>query len=111
MGDATTDPVRLPAAPPIPKIVAGIGFVAARGRTVRALARRYGSAFTLNLPVFGPAVVISDAATVKDLFTTSTELVGRASNLGVILGPGSTFSLDGNEHRERRKLLVPPFHG
>ena len=28
-----------------------------------------------------------------------------------MLGPGSTFSLDGNEHRERRKLLVPPFHG
>ena len=28
-----------------------------------------------------------------------------------MLGPGSTFSLDGAEHRERRKLLVPPFHG
>ena len=31
--------------------------------------------------------------------------------LGEVLGPGSTFSLDGAEHRERRKLLVPPFHG
>ena len=111
MGEATTDPVRLPHAPRIPKVLAGLGFVAARGRTVRALATRYGSAFTLNLPIFGPAVVISDPATVKDLFTTSSDLVGRASNLGVILGPGSTFSLDGNEHRERRKLLVPPFHG
>lgn len=29
----------------------------------------------------------------------------------MILGPGSTFSLDGDEHRERRKPLVPPFHG
>ena len=28
-----------------------------------------------------------------------------------MFGPGSTFSLDGTEHRERRKLLVPPFHG
>ena len=27
------------------------------------------------------------------------------------IGPGSTFSLDGDEHRERRKLLAPPFHG
>jgi cytochrome P450 len=111
MGDATSDPVRLPPAPPIPKILAGIGFVAARGKTVGALARRYGSAFTLNLPTFGNAVVISDPAVVKDLFTSGTDLVGRASNLGVILGPGSTFSLDGDEHRERRKLLVPPFHG
>ena len=78
---------------------------------VGALARRYGSAFTVNLPVFGKAVVISDPETIKDLFTTGSDLVGRASNLGVILGPGSTFSLDGDEHRRRRKLLVPPFHG
>jgi len=28
-----------------------------------------------------------------------------------MFGPGSTFSLDGTEHRERRKLLVPPLHG
>ncbi len=28
-----------------------------------------------------------------------------------MLGPGSTFSLDGTAHRQRRKLLVPPFHG
>ena len=28
-----------------------------------------------------------------------------------MLGPGSTFSLDGAAHRQRRKLLVPPFHG
>jgi cytochrome P450 len=111
MGEATTDPVWLPPAAPIPKVLAGMGLLAARGRMVAALAKRYGSAFTLNVPVFGRAVVISDPATVKDLFTTSTDLVGRASNLGVMLGPGSTFSLDGTEHRERRKLLVPPFHG
>jgi cytochrome P450 len=111
MGQATTDPVRLPPAPPIPKIAAGLGFVGARAKLVGALAKRYGTAFTLNLPIFGKAVVISDPVLIKDLFTTSTELVGRASNLGGILGPGSTFSLDGDEHRERRKLLVPPFHG
>jgi cytochrome P450 len=111
MAEATTDPVRLPPTPPVPKVVAGLGFVGARGRTVRMLNRRYGSAFTLDLPIFGKTVVISDPAMIKDLFTTGTDLVGRASNLGVILGPGSTFSLDGDEHRARRKLLVPPFHG
>ena len=65
----------------------------------------------MNLPIFGETVVISDPDTVKDLFTTSSDLVGRAPNLGTVLGPGSTFSLDGDEHRARRKLLVPPFHG
>ncbi|MCW2652486.1 MAG: hypothetical protein QOE41_948 [Mycobacterium sp.] len=111
MGDATSDPVRLPPGPHVPKIVQGVAFVTSRGKALRALGRRYGSAFTLNLPIFGPTVAISDPVLVKDLFTTGTELVGRASNLGTVLGPGSTFSLDGDEHRQRRKLLVPPFHG
>ena len=111
MAVATTDPVRLPPAPRIPKLLQGVGFVAAREKSVAALAKRYGSAFTLRLPIFGNTIVISDPVLIKDLFTTNTDLVGRAGVLGEIFGPGSTFSLDGTEHRERRKLLVPPFHG
>ncbi len=111
MAEATADPVRLPPGPRIPKIVLGLAFVTARHRAVAAVGRRYGGAFTVDLPIFGETVVISDRALIKDLFTTSGELVGRASSLGTVLGPGSTFSLDGDEHRQRRKLLVPPFHG
>jgi cytochrome P450 len=111
MAVATTDPVRLPPAPRIPKLLQGIGFVAAREKSVAAPAKRYGSAFTLRLPIFGETVVISDPALIKDLFTTNTDLIARAGVLGEMFGPGSTFSLDGAEHRERRKLLVPPFHG
>ena len=48
MAVATTDPVRLPPAPRIPKLLQGVGFVAAREKSVAALARRYGSAFTLR---------------------------------------------------------------
>jgi cytochrome P450 len=88
-----------------------VGFLAAREKSVAAVARRYGSAFTLRLPIFGETVVVSDPALVKDLFTTNTDLIARAGVLGEMFGPGSTFSLDGAEHRERRKLLVPPFHG
>ena len=111
MAVATTDPVRLPPAPRIPKLLQGVGFVAAREKSVAALAKRYGSAFTLRLPIFGETVVVSDPALIKDLFTTNTDLIARAGVLGEMFGPGSTFSLDGTEHRERRKLLVPPFHG
>lgn len=89
----------------------GIAFLTARHRAVAAVGRRYGSPFTVKLPIFGETVVIGDPALIKDLFTTGSDLVGRASNLGTVLGPGSTFSLDGDEHRARRKLLVPPFHG
>jgi cytochrome P450 len=111
MAVATTDPVRLPPAPPIPKLLQGVGFVAAREKSVAALAKRYGSAFTLRLPIFGETVVVSDPALIKELFTTNSDLIARAGVLGEMSGPGSTFSLDGTEHRERRKLLVPPFHG
>ncbi|HXO80763.1 MAG TPA: cytochrome P450 [Mycobacterium sp.] len=113
MGEATTDLVKLPPRLRMPKIVQALAFVAGRDRAVGALARRYGTAFTLNLPIVGEAVVISDPALIKDLFTTSGDLVGRrpSNGLGRVFGPGSTFSLDGDEHRERRKLLVPPFHG
>jgi cytochrome P450 len=111
MGEATTDPVRLPPAPRIPKLLQGVGFVVSRNKAVAAVGRRYGSEFTLNLPIFGRSVVLSDPALVKDLFTTSNDLIARAGTLGDVLGPGSTFSLEGIPHRQRRKLLVPPFHG
>ena len=32
-------------------------------------------------------------------------------SLGSVFGPGSTFSLNGDEHFERRRLVLPPFHG
>jgi len=111
MAEATTDPVRLPPVSRLPKFLQGVAFIGAREKAVAAMARRYGPAFTLNLPIFGRAVVISEPALVKELFTMNTDLIARAGNLGTVLGPGSTFSLDGAEHRQRRKLLVPPFHG
>lgn len=111
MAEATTDPIRLPAGPRLPALIQGIAFLGARQRILPAVARRYGGAFTVNVPLFGRAMVISDRALVKELFTAGPDLVSRATALGSVLGPGSTFSLNGDEHRERRKLLVPPFHG
>ncbi|MGV0851946.1 cytochrome P450 [Mycolicibacterium phlei] len=111
MAEATTDPVRLPPGPRLPKLAIGVAFLTARHQTLVRVGRRYGPAFTVELPIFGDALVISDRTLIKELFTTNSDLVERASNLGQVLGPGSTFSLDGAEHRARRKLLVPPFHG
>jgi cytochrome P450 len=45
------------------------------------------------------------------LSTSSGELVNIQPNLGRLLGPGSTFALDGDAHRNRRMLLTPAFHG
>ena len=48
MGEATTDPVRLPPGPRIPKAVMGISNLTARHRAVDSIGRRYVSAFTVN---------------------------------------------------------------
>ena len=48
----------------------------------------------------------------KQFFQTRTDVVRNVEpNLDLVLGPGSTFGLQDEEHRRRRKLLVPPFHG
>lgn len=113
MATATTEPVRLPPGPRIPKLIQGTAVLTARYGAIAALGRRYGSTFTLNLPVFGETVVISDPVLVKELFSTSRELIGRPENNlgGDVLGPGSIFNLDGDALLARRKLLMPPFSG
>jgi cytochrome P450 len=111
MATATAQPVRLPPTVRVPKIVGGIALLAAMCEVIAAMGRRYGSAFTINLPIWGPTVVISDPTLVKELFSTGSELAERPTDLGEVFGPGSTFSLNGDEQLKRRKLLLPPFHG
>jgi cytochrome P450 family 138 len=80
--------------------------------TMRRMRRRHGSAFTVNIPIFGRSVIISDPAEVKQLFTTSPEIADNLDiNLGRILGPHSFFAISGDTHKQQRKLLMPPFHG
>ncbi|HEX7323586.1 MAG TPA: cytochrome P450, partial [Mycobacterium sp.] len=77
-----------------------------------ALYRRWGSPFAVNLPLLGKTVVVSDPALVKEVFSAGIDLVERPVDLfslGDILGPGSTFSLVGEEHLARRRLVGPPF--
>jgi cytochrome P450 family 138 len=120
MSDAITTPptppaplaVRLPPAPPIPKAVQGLAWFLARRWTFQQLARRYGSVYAMNVPIFGHTVVVTDAALVKQIFTSSPEDLGTLQpNMGKLLGSGCLFALDGDPHRRRRRLLTPPLHG
>lgn len=105
-------PTTLPPGPTAPRAVQGIRAVLSQHHGLSGLRRRYGTAFTINVPVFGRAVVLSDPHEVKQLFTTGPELLDAPEpNLGRVLGPGSFFALTGQQHRAQRKLLVPPFHG
>jgi cytochrome P450 len=116
MATATMEPVRLPPGPRVPKTVQGIGFLLANHGMFAALGRRYGSAITVNLPICGRVVVIRDPILVKDVFSTSPDLIERptygvAPSLGEGFGPGSMFSLAGDELLARRRVVMPPFHG
>jgi cytochrome P450 len=109
---ATTDRPMLPPGTRLPSAVQGLGMLAAQRQTLHAMRRRYGSCFTLRVPVFGTVVVVSDPGLVKELFTASPDDAGYVQpNLGDVLGRRSVFGLDGDAHRARRKLLAPPFHG
>lgn len=103
---------RIPPGPRIPVLFQGAGYAFARRWTVKRISRRYGDIFTLRLPMFGRTVIVAEPQLAKQLFQANTEDVGNIQpNLSRILGSGSVFALDGADHRRRRKLLTPPFHG
>lgn len=95
----------------MPKALQGLAFFTARRWATEQLARRYGGAFRLDVPVFGRLVIVTDPALAKQVFTSGTEDLGAIQpNLSRLLGSGSVFGLEGAEHRRRRKLLAQPFH-
>ncbi|WP_206786107.1 cytochrome P450 [Amycolatopsis sp. MtRt-6] len=107
-----TSPATLPPGPTAPRAVQGVYALTQPLRGMRRLKERYGDAFTVNVPIFGNAVVISDPGEIKQLFTSGPDLVDNLEvNLGRVLGSRSMFALSGEEHKRQRKLLVPPFHG
>jgi cytochrome P450 len=104
--------VTLPDGPSLPRFVQGGIAIVAPLWMMRRLRERYGSAFKINVPIFGDAVVVSDPAEVKQLFMTSPEIADILDvNLGLVLGPNSFFAISGDTHKKQRKLLTPPFHG
>jgi cytochrome P450 family 138 len=104
--------VTLPPGPTTLPALQGARALLGRRREMLRLRARYGDAFTINIPIFGKAVVISDPTEIKQLFLAGPEVADNLDrNLGRVLGPGSLFALKGEEHRKQRKLLTPPFHG
>jgi hypothetical protein len=80
---------------------------------VHRLRERYGDMFTVNLPGLGRSVVVSDPALIKQVFAADEETLhfGENSPFASTLGPNSLLAIDGDQHVEHRRLLMPPFHG
>jgi cytochrome P450 len=102
----------LPPGPSTPRFVQAAYALTVPRRGMHRMRDRYGDAFTVNVPTFGRALVISDPAEVRRLFLSGPDTTDKLDrNLGRVLGPGSLFALGGEEHHRQRRLLVPPFHG
>lgn len=93
-------------------------------QTVRWLARpiefmdscrkRHGDAFSVKFLGFQtPMVLVSDPDSIKALYTArETGLPpGRTVALEPVMGADSVLLLEGDTHLERRKAMLPAFHG
>jgi cytochrome P450 family 135 len=75
--------------------------------------RRYGDTFTLRLLRWGDWVVLADPGDVKRVFTAGDAVGVAVANplLRPVLGARSVMLLEEPEHMQRRRLMLPSFHG
>lgn len=111
-GDSRTAAADLPPHSRIPRPLETFAYLTVARGLMRRYAHKYGPAFSMHIPGFGPSVVISDPILAKQFFQYPPDAVNAVEpNLSVVIGRGSTFGLQGEEHLRRRKVLVPPFRG
>lgn len=82
-------------------------------RFVAACERRYGSVFALRIPSIGTVVYLADPADIKTVFAGDPRVfhAGEANSiLRGLLGNSSLLVIDEDVHRDRRRLMLAPFH-
>jgi cytochrome P450 len=82
-------------------------------RFVSACGRRYGKVFTIRAATVPPLVYLSDPAEIKKVFAGDPSIfhAGEANAmLAGLLGDTSVLVIDDDVHRDRRRLMLPPFH-
>jgi cytochrome P450 len=73
---------------------------------------RYGDVFTLRQPGIGAGVFVCDPAAVKTLCTGGYEDFTRAAEtIRFLLGDHAVIFQQDAEHKETRRLMMPPFFG
>jgi cytochrome P450 family 135 len=75
--------------------------------------RRYGSVFSIYAAPLGRMVYLADPADIKDVFAGDPSVFHAgevAAPVRGVLGASSVLLLDDAPHRERRRLMMPPFH-
>jgi cytochrome P450 len=74
------------------------------------IAKRWGDPFTLRGSP--PTVFTGDPAGIKAIYSADPAMFAVANkDMGVFLGSQSLILIEGDEHKRKRKLMMPPFHG
>ncbi|HEV3094434.1 MAG TPA: cytochrome P450 [Solirubrobacteraceae bacterium] len=111
---APTDLSQAPPGPKTPRHILGVHWLLAEHHLLERCRRSYGEIFTLRIWPMGVLVVVGDPAEIKRVFTADADQLraGEANSLmEPVAGPESILLLDGKRHINRRKMMLPPFHG
>ncbi|MGI0490656.1 cytochrome P450 [Alkalinema pantanalense CENA528] len=76
--------------------------------------QQYGDFFTATLSGLGSMVIISDPKMIQEILSYDANKfdIGRGNTIiAPLLGMSNLLMLDGEAHRNKRKLLMPSFHG
>jgi cytochrome P450 len=105
------------AAPPGPRFqrhLLGAYWLGAEHDLLERCRRRYGNVFSLRIWPVGFLIVVADPAEIKRVFQADADQLRAGEGNGImepVAGPESVLLLDGRRHLNRRKLMLPPFHG
>ncbi|MEO7435144.1 MAG: cytochrome P450, partial [Candidatus Binatia bacterium] len=106
--------IAIPPGPRAPALIQSLRWLSKPIPMLEDCGRRYGDVFTFRFPAFDPIVLFSHPAAVKTIFTGDGDAL-RAGEANVVLAPflgtDSVLLADGDRHRRKRKLMMPPFHG
>ena len=107
--------VALPPGPSLSSFVQTYRYVRNPLPLLDECARQFGDIFTLRLLGTHPWVFVWSPPLLKKLFTAPPEDVhageANASVFGPLAGDASVFTMDESAHLDRRRLLLPQFHG
>ena len=76
--------------------------------------KKYGDIYQITFKNAPPTIVTSNPQAIEDILTASPDKfdVGKGNKfLNFLVGDNSLLLLDGKAHKNRRRLLMPSFHG
>jgi cytochrome P450 family 110 len=76
--------------------------------------QKYGDFYQVTFKNAPPTLMTCNPKAIEEIFTASSSqfVVGKSNQgLNFLVGDNSLLLLDGKAHKNRRRLLMPPFHG